>query len=77
VPALFEDAAEAAERILKRWARIAWATVKCEWHCLCHLLEGHCGYRKYENGRLIKIAAVTGSVFKDSLKFEKVFWQEK
>jgi len=62
---------------MKRLAHIAWAVVRCEWHCLCHMLAGHCVYRQYEKGRLIKIAAVTGILYKDSLKFEKVFWDEK
>ena len=53
------------------------ADIRCFFHCLMpwNILRGHCRYIERDSkGRVLVLAAVTGSLYRDTIHYEKVFY---
>jgi hypothetical protein len=60
---------------LRRTFQIIKAFIKCHIHCLYHGLAGHhYASARDRYGRIILIAAVSGSIHRGSLSVERVFF---
>lgn len=59
--------------------KVVLAFIKCWWYCLTHMSKGYCIHTE-KKGKLfhtkyIKIATVTGSIFNNTLKVKRVFYE--
>lgn len=61
----------------KRSLDVAWAMIRCKWHCLWNMFKGHCEFvGQDESGRIHLVAAVSGSIFNSTLKHERIFYHD-
>lgn len=62
-----------------RLAVVGWAYARCDWYCFWSIMlwmEARCTLAAWHDGRIVLIAAVSGSIARDTIEVHRVFLKD-